>query len=242
MPLVELTDVRIVLLANSQGTAAGSGAGWLVEGEEYPELVRANLADEHEVIPFSRSGWSIDDFARRIDDIIACSPDLVIAQIGIVECTRRILSEREKAFFYRLRGGRRVTKWLHDRRNPVVTWRARAGLTTRVVPLPRFESQLRTFSLLVQNAGSKVLFVEIPPFGSAYEHTYLRFINTDVELYNRALRAHPSVALLGAADDLDGIWQPGTVHFQRHGHRLFADRLTDAIRAYAERQATEQRS
>ena len=221
--------MRIVIVANSQGTAAGSGAGWLEEGEEYPELIRRTVCSDHEVVSFARSGWSIRDFLAHAEEITDLRPDLVVVQIGIVECTQRILSEREKAFFYRLRGGRQVTRWLHDRRNAVIAWRRRLGITTRLVPIGEFAAALDTLAARLTKDGARLLFVEIPRFGTAYERAHFPGINRDIAQYNAVIRAHRSIEALRADDDLDEIWQPGTVHLTREGHCLFATRMIEAV-------------
>ena len=181
------------------------------------------------MIPFARSGWSIRDFVAHTDEITALHADLVVIQIGIVECTQRILSEREKAFFYRLRGGRRITRWLHDRRNGVIAWRRRLRITTRLVPIGEFTAALDTFATRLTDDGAQLLFVEIPRVGTTYERVHFPGINRDIAEYNAVIRTHTSVELLKPEDELDGIWQPGTVHLTRDGHRFFATRLIEAI-------------
>jgi len=212
--------VRIAVVANSQGTATG------VQPEEaYPERLRALLAPEHEVIPYAVSGWAIRDFNEHVAEVLALKPDLVVLQVGIVECSRRILSAREKRVLGRIRGSARLTKWLHGRRQTVIVWRSRLRIDTRLYAVPEFAEEVARLLLALRAGAVDVLVLETPQFGSGYERLHFPLINEDIELFNRVLRRHGSVAMLAPGDDAETIWQTGTVHFDTEGHRLVAERL-----------------
>lgn len=218
--------MRVFILANSQGTAAG------VElAKTYPMLVRDELAPEHEVHVLAFSGWSIADFNRHLDNVVGLEPGLVVVQVGIVECSRRILSTREKHVLSFVPGSRHLTRFLHDRRRRVVLARHRLGLDTRLFTPAQFEAELKALVKRVNAAGADVLLLEIPPFGTAYERRHFPLINEDIELFNQVIRGFDSVDLLKSDDPLEDLWVEGTVHLNAEGHRLFAARLREIVYA-----------
>ncbi len=218
--------MRIALLSNSQGTDAGVSAA-----ETYPELVRARLASEHEVRVMAMSGWAIGDFNAHIDDVLADDPELVVLQVGIVECAQRILSEREKRILQRVPGSRRLTAFLHARRTRVIRARRALRIMTCLYTLERFRDEVDSFVAALGSRGVDVLLVRIPRFSDAYEAEFYPYINEDIELFNTALVERGAVPLVSEADTDVAIWQPGTVHLNAEGHRAAADTLLAALRS-----------
>jgi hypothetical protein len=221
--------VRVAIVSNSQGTAAG-----VAHGRHYPALVRDALAGEHELHFLVVSGWSIGDFNLHIDTLVDARPDLVVVQIGIVEAARRILSTAEKRVLRKLgRAGQKLTKLLHDRRQSVIRTRRRLRIDARMYTPERFDRELGAFLATLRNAGADVLLFEIPPFSSEYERLWYPHISDDLATFNDVLRRHGAVPLLPPDADTFAIWQPGTVHFTPEGHRLVADRVTSLVRVRA---------
>jgi hypothetical protein len=221
--------MRIAVLANSQGTRKGTE-----KVTPYPQLLRAAVAHVHDIVPYAESGWAISDFNQNLDDILAIEPDLVVLQVGIVECSRRILSAREKRIIHRLPRHHALTKFLHDRRAEVIRWRARLHLDTRRYAVSEFAAELGTFVGKCRAVGVDVLLLEIPSFGPAYEQTHFPLINQDIALFNEPLRRFGAVPILEPDDPIEAIWQEGTVHFTARGHALVAERLAQRILARTE--------
>jgi lysophospholipase L1-like esterase len=213
-----------MLATNSQGTALGVAAG-----ASYPELVRDALAPQHDVSIAAESGWSIRDFNAAVDRLLTPVPDLVVVQIGIVECSRRILSTFEKRVLARVPRSAKLTKFLHNRRQAVVLLRNRLHLDTRLFGLREFNDEVAQFAAGIAAAGVDLMILEIPRFGDDYERRYFPLINEDIELFNAVLRRHGAVPFVTPDDSGDEIWQAGTVHFSRRGHELAAARLADLI-------------
>jgi hypothetical protein len=121
--------IRVLIASNSQGTGAG-----VPMGSNYPAIVRDALGDACDVHWLLMSGWTLRDLDTHLDEnVIAIEPRIVIIQFGIVECTRRILSETEKRIVSRLPFGRKVTRAMHASRARVLMARRRLRVETRVM-------------------------------------------------------------------------------------------------------------
>jgi hypothetical protein len=210
--------VKVVVATNSQGTSAGAETG-------YPFLVADGLAARHDVRVLAMTGFTIRDFNTHVENVVAIEPDLVVLQVGIVECARRILSVREKELIRLLPASRRLTKALHDRRQRVIRARERIGRTTRLYSVDEFRAELRRFRERVVASGADVVLLEIPRFSERYAALHFPFVNEDIDLFNGALRAEGAVPLLDGEAVDDALWQPGTVHLTQAGHRVAAERL-----------------
>jgi GDSL-like Lipase/Acylhydrolase family len=218
--------MRIFLLGNSQATALG-----VPRDRSYPALLRRKVLPQHEWHVMAMNGWSVRDFDFHLDNVLVVEPDVVVLQIGIVEASRRILSEREKRLLYRFPGTRRLTKFLHDHRKRVVLLRNRFGLDTRLYTPDEFDRRVGVLVERIVSSGAKPVIVETPRFGLAYEAEHFPLINDDVEVFNSVLRRHEAVPFFDLADDLDAIWQAGTVHFNQSGHELAARRIGERVAA-----------
>ena len=220
--------MRIAIVSNSQGTAAG-----VERGSHYPALVRDALDTEHEVHFFVTSGWTIGDFNVHIGSLLDARPDLVVVQLGVVEAAKRILSAREKRLL-RILGppSLKLTKYLHDRRQAVIRLRNRLRIDTRLYSPDEFERQLEAFLTTVRASGADVILLEIPPFDSRYEELHYPLISDDIAAVNDVLRGYGAVPLLPPGTDTFRIWQPGTVHFTPEGHRIAAEQVVSFIREH----------
>jgi hypothetical protein len=219
-------ELKIALLANSQGTTKGA-----LQVLPYADLLRGALAPAHEVVVRAESGWTIRDFNRHLDDVLAVDPDLILLQVGIVECSRRILSAAEKRIIRRLPRRHALTKFLHDRRPDVIRWRARLHINTRLYTVTEFSAEIEEFLARCRAADSDALLLEIPCFGAAFERKHFPLINDDIALFNGPLRRNGAVPIFEPGDPIETIWQEGTVHFTAAGHELVAERIAARIEA-----------
>lgn len=216
---------RVSIVTNSQGTRTGVSLG-----ESYPALARRELtALGFDVQLLVMSGWSIVDVNAQLENVLLFEPDLVLVQIGIVECTRRILSRREKNLLSVVPGGWRVTRWLHDRRAPVVRVRRRLGIDAREVKLPLFEAEVERLVAAIGETGAELVLLEIPSLPAGHDADYLPHGNEDIEAYNRVLRKHRAQELLRRSDPLDELFQEQSVHLSPAGHLLAAERLVAIV-------------
>jgi hypothetical protein len=211
--------VRILVVANSQGTDAG-----LQPGRSYPRLLAAAVAPRHEVVDWSRSGWDVERFVEELPVLRAEDADVVVVQVGIVECVQRILSTGEKRFFRVVPLGDRFTKLLHDRRPAVVRLRRRLGIPARLYSTERFAAAVAALERGLAEAGTRVVLLEIPRLPDAHAARWFPFANDDIERFNAVLRSLGAVPFVDAAHDAS-LWQPATVHLSDAGHAAAAARL-----------------
>lgn len=224
--------MRIALLSNSQGTAAG-----VEPGEHYPALVRDALSEEHELHLLVVSGWSLRDFIAHAGTVTDIRPDLVIVQIGIVESARRILSRAEKRLLRPLgRPGRAFTRVLHGHRKAVIRARRRLRIDARMYSPEAFDRDLGDLVSALRSSGADVMLLEIPQFTPTYERDHYPHIREDVALFNDVLHRHGAVPFFDGDVD-DALWQPGTVHLTPEGHRLAAARIVELVRERAPAEA-----
>ncbi len=221
------------MLGNSQATGVG-----VPPGSSYPALLRAEHLPQHEWHVWAMSGWSVRDFDTHLESVLLVEADLVIVQVGIVECSRRILSEREKRLLYLVPGARLVTRFLHDRRQRVILLRNRLGFDTRLFEPADFEGSLVRVLERARAAGAQTIVLEIPSFGPRYEQEHFPLINDDIRIFNAVLRRHGAVPFVDAGDELESIWQPATVHFNEQGHALAAARIAARIREHEAAEAS----
>ena len=214
---------KIFVIANSQGTTSG-----VTEGESYPYLLQRILPDYHYHF-FILSGGSIREFETHIGNILLVNPDLVIFQIGIMECARRILSETEKKVLKKLPLGWMITKKLHDHRKWTIQWRNRFNINSRKMTPGVFRDGIRSLSEKLNRYHIQYLFLEIPYFSPQYEREYYPLINEDIHVYNQIIGEFNSAPIVYPEDDLYSIWQQGTVHFNKAGHQLVAERIKKII-------------
>lgn len=217
--------MRFALIANSQATAIG-----VAYEESYPCLLKSRLeAKGHDLVAFAMSGWSVREFNANLESVLLVRPSVVIIQLGIIECARRVLSNEEKAVLRHIPFSRHLTKFLHDRRKSVIVWRNRLGINARFMGVRVFEREFERLCSTIAGRDIFSLVVEVPYFSSAYEKEYYPFLNEDNEMFNRVMRKRKAVQIIPSQGTPEGIWQPGTVHFNRAGHCLFAEGLFGEI-------------
>jgi len=215
-----------MLITNSQGTSAGVGYN-----ENYPSLLREKLnKNNYELHMLLMSGWSIKNFNVHIDNIISVRPDIVVVQIGIIECAKRILSDNEKRIIkYILLFHSFITNFLHKYRKKVILLRNKLKLNVRKMNLNDFTIELENFYNALQEYNIKLVMVKIPYFDKKYEKDHYPLINEDIEIYNAVIDNYPNFDLIKKNNKFYDIWQSGTVHFTKNGHRLFAKKLYEQL-------------
>lgn len=216
----------IVLLSNSQGTSVG-----VQPDEAYPSLLGRILEPHADLHRLLVSGWTIREFITALEDnVLALRPDLVVLQLGIVECAQRILSSREKAIFRALPFGRRVTQLLHYHRAAVLRLRKQLGIAVRAMPPDEFRDAIAQASRMMAERDIHCLFVAIPTFSDAGAGLRHPLINEDIDEYNAILRDFRAITMDQEQLPYEDVFQAGSVHFNVTGHHRVATMLAEAIR------------
>lgn len=215
---------KLFIISNSQGTDLG-----VQKGDNYPILVQKYFRDNFETGLLLRSGWSVINFCNHIEDICQLKPNLVIIQIGIIDCAKRILSEKEKFLLSFIPHGKKITKFLHKNNAQVIRIREKLSVTTRVVPEKEFEKRLTCLLTFLNKFNIRYFLIDIPILPSNCPYNIL--INKDIVQYNNIMKRFGSKTMIYKSDNLEKIFQsgPGIVHFSKFGHRLIADRICKFI-------------
>lgn len=216
--------MKFLILANSQASALG-----LNENEpSYVEILTKNLECKgHSFIPYIFSGENIDFFLLNIENVILNKPDYVIIHLGVVEAARRILSKKEKNILRALPLSRHFTKFLHNNRNKVITWRKKLKICARDMSLPDFELKLKKLIKIFEQNKIKYYFLQIPYLCTDYEEKFFSYLGEDVDIYNSVIEKFNYIELPSfiRANNNTIYWQESSVHLSAKGHSCFAREL-----------------
>ncbi len=212
--------------------------------QTYPELFKRRLAATHgqgvDLYNRSKGGISIQglhaDFVRDCEYFGTPGGQVVVIQIGIVDCAPRILSNWQRAFLAKVPSAtfrQVVVRQLHRHRARLV----RLGRETRrVTPPSRFRAAHQAMVSRAARESANVFVMNIAPTTDALE---IRSpgIRSSIELYNRIIAdcvhsiAQPNVSLIDvhaailAADGGVGrcVDETDGHHLTVIGHRLYAE-------------------
>lgn len=87
--------IRILVLTDSLGLPRDTPEVVFYE-QTWPNLLKK---EGYEVIQASVGGGTIIDLYRQAAYYMVCSPDIVVLQVGIVDCAPRMLTQNENYFF-----------------------------------------------------------------------------------------------------------------------------------------------
>jgi lysophospholipase L1-like esterase len=214
---------KIYFVSNSQGSSLG------VElKQNYPYLLQ-NMMPETTFHYWIMSGGHVGDINLNIENILITQPDLVVFQIGIIECAQRILSNKEKDIFKVLPLGKVVTHKLHQYRKQVLRVRRTLHLSARMISPANFRSELQILTQKLAKHDIPYQFLETPRFSYQFEAENYPYLNSDIDLYNNILSEFGAIPFLTEFDDLHSIWQKGSVHFTPQGHQYVAQKVKTII-------------
>jgi hypothetical protein len=179
--------------------------------------------------------WSIERIIRRGAtigemecDIVAClsanRPDVMVLQIGIVECAPRPLNQRERQWLSRLKNERLrnfIIRLIHILRRRII--RAR-GLNQRM-PLDEFRGCV---SRILKQYGGPVAIIPMPAVSSLVERRSPGY-NDQVARYNDVLKAavaskdYLDILRISSDDNYDDV---NGIHLSGGAHKTIAATLT----------------
>jgi lysophospholipase L1-like esterase len=211
------------LISNSQGSPVG-----IHYNQSYPFLLQGMMPDTvfHYWI---MSGGNVRDLNNQIENLLIVRPDLVVLQIGIVECTQRILSSKEKEIFSVLPFGRFITRKLHENRSRVIKIRKTLHCASRQTSPQKFKQEIQTLAQRLQAENIHSVFLEIPRLYPEFGVQHFPYINDDIDLYNNILRDFGAVPFFLESENYSSFWQPNSVHFTAKGHQQIAENLEQLL-------------
>ena len=144
-----MSHQSVLIITNSQGTNSG-----LIEARAYPEILAKKLSGTVGIFTNAVSDFMISDFEKLLEKkVLKQNPGLVIFQIGIVECTTRILSKKEKEILYAISLGRHLSRMLFTLRSFVLRFRRTINRETRVLSEDDFRKNLTEIKSRLANTN-----------------------------------------------------------------------------------------
>lgn len=150
----------------------------------------------------------------------AIKPDIVVLQVGIVDCYPRAIKKTELSVLLRMPGV--VNRFVHRLVKRFYT-RLVVSRGIRYVSPTSFQANLRALSSAFD--GAKILVVPIAPPSAAYQARNPR-IAPSVDEYNQLLERHFSAGYLGAcypANAAEEIFLSDNHHLNEIGNGLVFD-------------------
>lgn len=183
--------------------------------DTYPYL----LKNDYEVFQFSKGGGIMDEFVEQTFYYNQYKPDIIILQLGIVDCGPRAFTKLEEAIFHsnrmlglfrRVLSRTKLSKKIRNLRR--VSWTSEK----------KYEQGCRFFIDKFKN--SKVYALSIVPTTEEYEKQ-VPGISKKVEQYNGILKRVFQENLI----DLNGIPAEGIMsdhhHLTKEGHQYVYDQI-----------------
>ena len=171
----------------------------------------------------TRTGYTIIDVVRDMDlHIKACEPDLIVLQVGIVDCAPRVLSRTEARLIRTIPGLEAIVGWLIKKyRKQLLRLRK-----IQYVPITVFIEGLKR--LKEKNPGVPIIAVSILPACAAYE-SLVPGISNEIKKYNSALAEN-----LCYIDPYEGFAPEKLCvddyhHLNEKGHDLVVKAVNEAV-------------
>lgn len=206
--------MRILILTDSLGLPRFKPER-VTYDEIWPVLIRDN---KFQIETFSVGGWSSFDFLTYIKYYSAFKPDILIIQVGIVDCAPRFVTKKEKFFIENLPlVGKRLLgyankKWIRKIRN--ITYVNPQEFKNNIDLIIRaFPSLQNTF--LIEIVGSK-----------EYEHI-LPGVNFNISKYNEILKSIPNSSFIQYKKN--NILMSDHHHINAHGHILLSKKIKEKL-------------
>ncbi len=153
----------------------------------WPFLLESKLRNKNincVVLNHSERSRTLPKFLKNFQDIVSIwEPDILIIQIGIVDCAPRLFSEREHKFlnsgFIHWRIARAIINFASKHRRQIIKLRS----WVRYTPLKKFKMSLQNLGKILSNVNFKTIILPIMP--SFPSHIYRSpGYNESVEKYN----------------------------------------------------------
>jgi len=182
-----------------------------------PEKVAYNetwvemLKKIHDVHQLSIGGGVIGDFLKQLTYIELFSPDLVIIQIGIVDCAPRALTKFENDFINRFT----ITRKLANKYLPKYINFLRKKRQVSYTTLSDFKKGL---ILMRQTFTNDIITIGIVPPSVNYEE-YLIGIKNKVKLYNECLSDVFEKNFIDISNIKDNMLMTDCIHLNKEGHK-----------------------
>lgn len=145
------------------------------------------LATEFECSIFSIRGLTTNDILNQYFSTLKMyTPDVVIVQVGIVDCAPRVLSRKIEKIISLLPGLRSAYRFLMKRYRRVFN----KLYNLKYVSLDEFKKNIRKINDMFN--GKPVFFIPIFPASDEYENVLPR-IKANIQLYNNIIAKYKTI-------------------------------------------------
>jgi lysophospholipase L1-like esterase len=229
---------RILLVGNSVALyTRPRQTGARPYGRIVGPLLRERTGDTVEVELWAENSLTVSDAVEALEDrIVSWSPDILVLNFGIVDCTPRIVPQRLRRRFVRARTPLHRL-WLAAEalvRRPIVrllggasamSARAFESALARLIDVARSEAGARVFCLGMSTTSVRVEW-EVPG------------VQRQIAAFDKAIRRacqrwnafYVDVGAMLASGDADRL-RPDGIHFSAEGHAMVAEELARQITA-----------
>lgn len=206
----------------------------------WPLLLESKLRNKNincVVLNHSERSRTLPKFLKNFQDIVTIwEPDILIIQIGIVDCAPRLFSEKENRFlnsgFIHWRIARAIINFASKHRRQIIKIRP----WVRYTPLKKFKNSLEELGNILSKTNYKTIILPIMP--SFPSHTYRSpGYNESVEKYNNEWKffcekySHIFINLEEIIDDykLEELLLEDGHHLSKLGHKRIASSLEKKV-------------
>ena len=190
---------------------------------EYNSTWPALLKNDYEVVQFSVGGCTITSILDHIGHYAMFYPEIVIFQVGIVDCAPRALSEMQKLILPNYYFGRLYIKLIKS--NPSIFRRIRK----KVFTTPHaFNKQLFRLPTIFKKNPIIISIGIIEPKNKIYIKR-LPGIEKNIKQYNNMLKIHFKSNFISLSDMPKEYLMADSVHFTDKAHEFVYNKVDTLI-------------
>jgi hypothetical protein len=194
-----------------------------------PEVVRYEetwvyqISKQHEVHQLSIGGGEVIDFAEQLIYLKMFEPDVVILQIGIVDCAPRALTKLENKLINKYYITRRLANKLLPRISGFLRRKRGISYTTE-------SSYYHNLMKFKKGFDCKVFAIGILPASDAYE-AFLKGIKKKTVAYNAILKKVFLEEYIDSSQIKGEMIMTDNIHLTKKGHRYLYGKLNSIVLA-----------
>lgn len=229
-----------ILVAGDSLALPRMGRDYISYKDVWPELLKNNLSNnfsEIRILNHSERARTITKLVKNFQDIVYIwEPDVLILQIGIVDCAPRLFSEKEHGFLnsglIHWRIAKIIINLFSKYRRVIIKLRP----WVRYTPLKKFKINLLLLGELLKKTNIKVIVLPIMPTFPSHAYRSPGY-NESVQAYNLEwekwcqLFSHAIIKTeeIILNENLEEMLLKDGHHLSIKGHKIFSNVIADKI-------------
>ena len=209
--------MKILVLTDSLGLPRD-----LPEEVLYEDTWVSLLSDEHVLLQSSIGGGTSFDLYKQMAYLKAFKPEIVLLQVGIVDCAPRALQYHENIFLNHYKVSRKLTNILLSKFGDQI----RKLRNISYINLKNFKDNLK--NIISTYPEAKFIFIGIIPASDEYENK-LKNIKKRVELYNKEAKLLFNETFIDNSDFDFSFIMPDHHHLNKKGHFFLYKKIKNFI-------------